>query len=70
MSMYWKDLAERVAASYLGGMVAAMGVTGDIDLTDGKVWIGGALAGAFSVVKGLAAYFTDRTTASVVDTRP
>lgn len=66
MKTYLTDLGERVAASFLGGMVAAMGVTGDVDLTDAKTWLGGALAGAFSALKGLAAYYSgERGTAGL-----
>lgn len=50
----WKDAAERVVASYAGGMVAVVGAAG-ADLTEAKVWIGGALAGAVSVLRLLAA---------------
>lgn len=67
MSPYLRDLLERVTASFFGGMVAAMGATGDPDLTDRRVWIGGALAGAFAVAKGLAARLRrDRESASLV----
>lgn len=49
----WKDAAERVTASFAGGMVAVVGAVG-ADLTDGRVWLGGALAGAVSVLRMLA----------------
>ncbi len=49
----WTDAAERVIASYAGGMVAVVGAAG-ADLTGAKVWIGGALAGAVSVLRLLA----------------
>lgn len=49
----WKDAAERVIASYAGGMVAVVGAVG-ADLTEARVWVGGALAGAVSVLRLLA----------------
>lgn len=51
---FLRDAAERVVASFAGGMVAVVGAVG-VDLTDGRVWLGGALAGAVSVLKCLAA---------------
>lgn len=49
-----RDAAERVVTSFAAGMVAVVGAVG-VDLTDGRVWLGGALAGAVSVLKCLAA---------------
>lgn len=49
----WKDAAERVVASFAGGMVAVVGAVG-VDLTDGRVWAGGALAGGVAVLRMLA----------------
>lgn len=49
----WMDATERVTASFAGGMVAVVGAVG-VDLTDGRVWLGGALAGAVSVLRMLA----------------
>ena len=70
MRTYLIDLAERVGASFLGGMVVAMTATGEPDLTDPTVWIGGAVGGAFAAVKGLVAYYAaERGTASLVSTR-
>jgi hypothetical protein len=67
MNTYVKDLAERVAASFTGGTAAYFAVTETLDFTDPKVWLAGAVAGAVSVVKGLAAYFAaERGTASLV----
>lgn len=67
MTPYAKDLLERVSSTFAAGMVAAMVATGDVDLTDPKVWTGGALAGALSVLKGIAARFAhDPDTASLV----
>lgn len=49
----WNDALERLTASFAGGMVAVVGAVG-VDLTDGRVWIGGALAGGVSVLRMLA----------------
>lgn len=49
----WRDAAERVVAVFAGGMVAVVGVAG-ADLTDGRVWLGGALAGALEVLRAVA----------------
>lgn len=49
----WTDAAERVVASFAGGVVAVVTVAG-MDLTDGRTWLGGALAGAVSVLRLLA----------------
>lgn len=49
----WKDAAERVTAVFAGGMVAVVGTAG-ADLTDGRVWLGGALAGALEVLRAIA----------------
>lgn len=45
-----KDALERVVASFAGGMVAVVGAAG-ADLTEAKVWVGGALAGAVAVLR-------------------
>lgn len=66
MKTYLLDAAERVAATFAAGMLAVVGTTGQ-DLTDGSVWIGGALAGALSVLKALAARYTgDKDSASLL----
>lgn len=54
MNTYVRDLIERVVSTFAAGVVGVLGVNG-VDLTDRKVWLVGALAGAFSVLKGLAA---------------
>lgn len=57
MSPYLRDLAERVAATFVQGALAVGGyeviVTGDIDALR-AAWVGGAAA-VLSLVKGLAA---------------
>ena len=53
MTEYWRDAAVRVGSTFAGGMVAVVGVTG-ADLTEGRTWVGGALAGAVSVLRLLA----------------
>ena len=45
MKTYLIDLAVNVAASIAGGVSAVVSAT-DADLTDGKTWVGGLLAGA------------------------
>lgn len=66
MSKYLSDAGERVIATFAAGMVAVIGTTGQ-DLTDWAVWQGGALAGALSVLKALAARYTgDRDSASLL----
>jgi hypothetical protein len=50
---YWKDVAVRVGSNFAGGMVAVVGTAG-ADLLDWRVWAGGALAGALSVLRLLA----------------
>lgn len=66
MHKYLIDAAERVVTTFAAGMVAAIAVTGG-DLTDRKVWLGGATAGALSVLKALAARATgDKDDASLV----
>ncbi|TKG63094.1 holin [Prauserella endophytica] len=57
MSVFLKDLLERVTATFSAGFVAALVAnwTGAIP-SDWKAWLlTGVLAGAASVVKGLAA---------------
>lgn len=53
MTHYTRDVLERAVASFAAGMVAVVGAVG-VDLTDGRVWLGGALAGAVSVLRDLA----------------
>lgn len=56
---YFKDLVERVTATFGAGFIAALVAnwTGVIP-SDWKAWLlTGALAGAASVLKGLAAKF-------------
>lgn len=66
MSKYVLDLSERVVSSFAFGMLAVTGAV-SADLTDGRVWLGGALAGAASVVKALAGRFTgDKEEASLI----
>jgi hypothetical protein len=66
MKTYLIDAGERVAATFAAGMLAVIGTTGQ-DLTNWAVWQGGALAGALSVVKALAARYTgDKDKASLL----
>lgn len=53
MNEYWRDVAVRVGSTFAGGMLAVVGTAG-ADLMDGRVWAGGALAGALSVLRLLA----------------
>lgn len=48
-----RDALERVVASFAGGMVAVVGAAG-ADLSDGRTWLGGALAGGVAVLRLLA----------------
>lgn len=59
MTPYWRDAAVRVGSTFAGGVVAVVGVTG-ADLTEARTWIGGALAGAVSVLRLLAVAGKDR----------
>jgi hypothetical protein len=66
--MYWKDLAERVVATFLQALVAAFGTSG---LT-GLSWLHTILiavgAALLAVAKGLAARLTgDPDSASIVE---
>lgn len=59
MTPYWRDAAVRVGSTFAGGMVAVVGAVG-VDLADARVWQGGALAGAVSVLRLLAVAGKDR----------
>lgn len=55
---YWADLGERVAASFLGGVLALLGTAGStpLDWNDpALLWPVVGLPTAFSLVKGLLA---------------
>jgi len=70
VNAYLRDLAERVLASFAGGVAAWLIADTTLDLTDPKVWIAGAAAGGVAAVKGLAAYYAaDKGTASLVSTK-
>jgi hypothetical protein len=55
VSVYWKDLAERVVSTYLQAFLGSVVVT---EMTDKSMWLAAVSAGvaaAASLVKGLAA---------------
>ena len=53
MKTYLVDLAVNVAASIAGGVSAVVSATG-ADITEGKTWLGGLLAGAVAGLVTLA----------------
>lgn len=69
VTVYARDLAERVFSTFVAGFVAALlaNWTGAIP-SDWKAWLAtGALAGVVSALKGLLAKFTgDPATASLL----
>ena len=67
-SEYAKDLAERVAATFLGGVLGVVGTNG-ADITSLSLWESAAVAGGvavISLVKGLLArYVGDKESAGL-----
>lgn len=70
MSAYLKDLAERVATSFVSGLATSVALNAYTDL-GWKAWLTGmGVSGLVSVVKGLAAKLVgSKTSASLVPTQ-